>query len=62
MSQSNPHPQKRPVIITGSSGLIGVAEKVEAKLSRLDFTFELVEATSGECFGTIRIPFTICKG
>jgi hypothetical protein len=37
-------------------------EEVDEELSQLDFTFELVDATSGERFGTIRIPFTIREG
>jgi hypothetical protein len=35
---------------------------VDEDLSRLDFTFELVDATSGERFGTIRIPFLLREG
>jgi hypothetical protein len=37
-------------------------EEVEEDLSRLDFTFELVDATSGEGFGTVRIPFRVREG
>jgi hypothetical protein len=31
-------------------------------IMRVDFTFELVDATTGEHFGTIRIPFSIREG
>lgn len=37
-------------------------EAVDEDLSRVDFTFELVDATSGERFGTIRIPFSVREG
>jgi hypothetical protein len=37
-------------------------EEVDEELSRLDFTFELVDATNGERFGTIRIPFSVREG
>jgi hypothetical protein len=37
-------------------------EEVDEGLSRLDFTFDLVDATNGERFGTIRIPFSVREG
>ncbi len=37
-------------------------EEVDEEVPRLDFTFELVDAASGERFGAIRIPFVVREG
>jgi hypothetical protein len=37
-------------------------QEVSEDLSRVTFTFELVDAATGERFGTIRIPFVVREG
>jgi hypothetical protein len=37
-------------------------QEVSEDLSRVTFTFELVNAATGERFGAIRIPFVVREG